>query len=114
MTQLLLGGFLIDNYSNAWLIHAINDTLIVIHYVVPSSDRNIIEAACSGASQAIFLVANVAVSIITFVSILHFINATLAWFGHRVGLIQPEYQDLTLEVRILHDDSYLNIRAVNQ
>ncbi|XP_076461138.1 putative transporter HI_0519 [Babylonia areolata] len=49
-------------------------------------ERNLIEAASSGASNAIMLVANVVVNVIAFLSILKFVNATLTWFGDRVGI----------------------------
>ncbi|KAL3831773.1 hypothetical protein ACJMK2_023480 [Sinanodonta woodiana] len=52
--------------------------------------RNIIEAASNGASMSIKLVANIAVNLIAFIAILGFVNATLAWMGHRVGLFNPE------------------------
>ncbi|XP_060066328.1 solute carrier family 28 member 3-like [Ylistrum balloti] len=60
-------------------------------------ERNIIEAASSGASQSIKLVANVAVNLIAFVSLLEFVNATLKWFGNRVGMEPPE-DELTFEL----------------
>lgn len=59
-------------------------------------ERNIVEAASSGASQSIKLVANVAVNLIAFVSLLEFVNATLRWLGHRVGMEEPG-DELTFE-----------------
>nr|KAG5693766.1 hypothetical protein BaRGS_032450 [Batillaria attramentaria] len=56
-------------------------------------ERNLIEAASSGASNAIALVANVAVNVMAFLSILKFVNATLTWFGDRVGV-----EDLTFQL----------------
>lgn len=50
------------------------------------STRNVIEAISVGASTAIKLVANIAVNLIAFLSILEFINATLVWCGDRVGV----------------------------
>ncbi|KAL8570397.1 hypothetical protein ACOMHN_035815 [Nucella lapillus] len=50
------------------------------------AERNMIEAASAGASNAIMLVANVVVNVIAFLSILKFINATLTWFGDRAGV----------------------------
>ncbi|XP_070210439.1 sodium/nucleoside cotransporter 1-like [Littorina saxatilis] len=47
------------------------------------AERNLIEAASSGASSAIAVVASVAVNVMAFLSILKFINATLTWFGDR-------------------------------
>ena len=59
-----------------------------------------IEAASSGASAAIPLVANIIANLIAFLALLEFVNATLTWFGHRVGIREPEYQDITLEVNL--------------
>ncbi|KAH9523620.1 hypothetical protein Btru_040466 [Bulinus truncatus] len=50
------------------------------------TERNLIEAASNGASVSVKLVANIAVNLIAFVALLHFINATLTWFGDRVGV----------------------------
>ena len=60
-----------------------------------SKERNIIEAASAGASASVKLVANIAANLIAFMAILAFINATLSWFGTRVGITDPE---LTFEV----------------
>ena len=57
-----------------------------------------IEAASAGASQSVKLVANIAANLIAFISLLAFINATLRWFGARVGLEPPNYPELTFEV----------------
>ena len=56
------------------------------------TEGNIIEAAASGAANAIALVANIAVNLIAFIAILYFINATLTWFGQRVGIEELTYQ----------------------
>ncbi|KAH9523621.1 hypothetical protein Btru_040467 [Bulinus truncatus] len=50
------------------------------------TERNLIEAASNGASVSVKLVANIAVNLIAFVALLQFINATLTWFGDRVGV----------------------------
>jgi pyrimidine nucleoside transport protein len=63
-----------------------------------SPERNIMEAASSGASQSVKLVANIAVNLIAFLSILEFLNKTLMWIGMRVSLEPPEYPYLTFEV----------------
>ncbi|XP_021376258.1 solute carrier family 28 member 3-like [Mizuhopecten yessoensis] len=60
-------------------------------------ERNVIEAASNGASQSIKLIANIAVNMIAFIAMLEFVNATLAWFGARVGLEPPEYERLTFQ-----------------
>ena len=57
------------------------------------SHVNFIEAAAGGASNAISLVACIAANLIAFIAILSFVNATLMWFGHRVGV-----ENLTYEV----------------
>jgi hypothetical protein len=41
------------------------------------------------------LVANIAVNLIAFVALLDFVNATLVWFGDRVGMDDPK---LTFQV----------------
>lgn len=51
---------------------------------------NIIEAASNGASVSIRLVANIAVNLIAFLSILQFLDRTLIWAGHRVKMYDPE------------------------
>ena len=54
-----------------------------------STEVNFVAAAANGASQSIALVANVAVNLIAFVSLLAFVDGALTWFGHRVGLCDP-------------------------
>ena len=58
-------------------------------------EKNFIEAASNGASLAISLVANIAANLIAFIALLHFVDSTLTWFGHRAGLYEPE---LTFQV----------------
>jgi len=53
---------------------------------------NFIDAAASGAANAISLVANICANLIAFVAILHFTNATLTWFGQRVGVEKLTYE----------------------
>lgn len=48
-------------------------------------ERNIMEAVSVGAMGAVKLVANVVVNLVAFVAILSFIDATLSYFGSRVG-----------------------------
>ncbi|KAG9328606.1 hypothetical protein JZ751_012785, partial [Albula glossodonta] len=43
--------------------------------------RNLLEAACHGASASIVLVANIAVNLIAFLALLSFLNAALSWLG---------------------------------
>lgn len=72
--------------------------LTKVSYNTYSNERNIIEAASQGATNSIKLVANVAVNIIAFISFLGFVNATLRWFGERVGMRPPDYEYLTFQV----------------
>ena len=62
---------------------------------------NVIEAASAGASAAIPLVANIVVNIIAFMALVEFINTTLTWMGHRVGLWPPEYPELSFWVSLI-------------
>ncbi|XP_045168651.2 solute carrier family 28 member 3-like [Mercenaria mercenaria] len=49
-------------------------------------EHNIIEAASNGASSSIKVVGAIAVNVLAFLSLLAFLNATLTWFGERVGI----------------------------
>ncbi|XP_028734570.1 sodium/nucleoside cotransporter 2 [Peromyscus leucopus] len=49
-------------------------------------ERNILEAASNGATDAIALVANVAANLIAFLAVLAFVNATLSWLGEMVDI----------------------------
>lgn len=49
-------------------------------------ERNILEAASNGATDAISLVANVAANLIAFLAVLAFINSTLSWLGEMVDI----------------------------
>uniref|UniRef100_A0A671XRD1 Solute carrier family 28 member 1 n=1 Tax=Sparus aurata TaxID=8175 RepID=A0A671XRD1_SPAAU len=62
--------------------------------VACGDEQNILEAASSGASASIGLVANIAANLIAFLAILGFINAALSWFGSMVG-----YPEVTFQVR---------------
>uniref|UniRef100_A0AAY5K402 Sodium/nucleoside cotransporter n=1 Tax=Esox lucius TaxID=8010 RepID=A0AAY5K402_ESOLU len=62
--------------------------------VACGDEKNILEAASSGASASISLVANIAANLIAFLAILAFINASLGWLGGLVG-----YPSITFEVR---------------
>nr|XP_020487067.1 sodium/nucleoside cotransporter 2-like [Labrus bergylta] len=56
-------------------------------------EQNILEAASSGASASIGLVANIAANLIAFLAILAFINEAFSWFGSMVG-----YPELTFQL----------------
>lgn len=50
-----------------------------------SDDSNILDAAANGASQAVFLVGNIAGSLIAFLAFVAFLNGVLSWAGGLVG-----------------------------
>merc|ERR1711971_565277 len=50
-----------------------------------SEDANILDAASNGASQAVFLVGNIAGSLIAFLAFVAFLNGVLSWCGGLVG-----------------------------
>lgn len=52
------------------------------------------EAASVGAMGAIKLIANVIVNLVAFIALLSFLDATLSYFGSRVG-----YPELSFDVR---------------
>lgn len=56
-------------------------------------EQNILEAASSGASTSIGLIANIAANLIAFLAILAFINEALSWLGGMVG-----YPDITFQL----------------
>lgn len=62
--------------------------------LLPRDEGNILEAASSGASASIGLVANIAANLIAFLAILDFINKALSWLGGMVG-----YPLITFQVR---------------
>ncbi|KAM9644882.1 sodium/nucleoside cotransporter 2 [Trichechus inunguis] len=55
-------------------------------------ERNILEAASNGATDAIGLVTNVAANLIAFLAVLTFINAALAWLGELVEIQGLSFQ----------------------
>uniref|UniRef100_A0AAQ4PMD1 Sodium/nucleoside cotransporter n=1 Tax=Gasterosteus aculeatus aculeatus TaxID=481459 RepID=A0AAQ4PMD1_GASAC len=60
--------------------------------VAAGDEQNILEAASSGASASIGLVANIAANLIAFLAILEFINASFSWFGGMVGYPSITFQ----------------------
>ncbi|XP_078112349.1 sodium/nucleoside cotransporter 1, partial [Sander vitreus] len=60
--------------------------------VACGDEKNILEAASSGASTSIGLVANIAANLIAFLAILGFINAALSWLGSMVGYPTVTFQ----------------------
>ena len=51
-----------------------------------SEDSNVLDAAANGASQSVFLVGNIAGSLIAFLAFVAFLNGVLGWCGGLVGL----------------------------
>ncbi|AWP08467.1 putative sodium/nucleoside cotransporter 1 [Scophthalmus maximus] len=60
--------------------------------VACGDEQNILEAASSGASASIGLVANIAANLIAFLAILAFINEALGWLGGMVGYPSITFQ----------------------
>ncbi|XP_040894155.1 sodium/nucleoside cotransporter 1 isoform X2 [Toxotes jaculatrix] len=60
--------------------------------VACGDEQNILEAASSGASASIGLVANIAANLIAFLAILGFINQALSWLGGMVGYPSVTFQ----------------------
>ncbi|XP_052808155.1 solute carrier family 28 member 3-like [Mya arenaria] len=65
---------------------------------IPKLGTGIIDAASIGAVGSISIVAHILVSVIAFFALLAFVNATLEWFGDRVGLSPPDYPALSFEL----------------
>ena len=84
---------------SSYIIYFLTFVCCVLHFLSFASreEKNFIEAASNGASLAISLVANIAANLIAFIALLHFVDSTLTWFGHRAGLYEPE---LTFQVRL--------------
>jgi pyrimidine nucleoside transport protein len=61
-------------------------------FTVNREEANLVDAAASGASNAVMLVSNIAANLIAFIAILEFINVTLTWFGQRVGIEELTFQ----------------------
>ncbi|XP_036910428.1 sodium/nucleoside cotransporter 2 isoform X2 [Sturnira hondurensis] len=55
-------------------------------------EKNILEAASNGATDAISLAVNVAANLIAFLAVLAFINATLSWLGELVDIQGLSFQ----------------------
>ena len=53
--------------------------------LVVGEDANVLDAAANGASQSVFLVGNIAGSLIAFLAFVAFLNGLLGWFGGLVG-----------------------------
>uniref|UniRef100_A0A8C6L063 Sodium/nucleoside cotransporter n=1 Tax=Nothobranchius furzeri TaxID=105023 RepID=A0A8C6L063_NOTFU len=60
--------------------------------VACGDEQNILEAASSGASASIGLVANIAANLIAFLAILAFINQAFSWLGGMVGYPEITFQ----------------------
>ncbi|XP_046571992.1 sodium/nucleoside cotransporter 1-like [Haliotis rubra] len=67
-------------------------------YKVKNRATNTLEAASNGAIEAVKIVANIIAHLIAFVSLLMFMNAAFTFLGYRVGLIPPDYPELTFQL----------------
>nr|XP_020865061.1 sodium/nucleoside cotransporter 2 isoform X2 [Phascolarctos cinereus] len=60
---------------------------------LPRGDqKNILEAASSGAADSVGLIANIAANLIAFLAVLAFINAILSWLGEMVNIEGLSFQ----------------------
>ncbi|XP_070763102.1 sodium/nucleoside cotransporter 1 [Enoplosus armatus] len=83
--------------------------------VACGDERNILEAASSGASASIGLVANIAANLIAFLAILGFINEALSWLGGMVGYPSITFQlicsyvfmPVAFMMGVPYDDSFI-------
>ena len=80
-------------------------------FLFSRQERNIIEAAAFGASQAIKLVANVAVNLVAFIALVEFLNQTLIWLGNRAGMEKPG-DELTFQVKFCECGPYLSFGLI--
>uniref|UniRef100_A0A8C4F9I7 Sodium/nucleoside cotransporter n=1 Tax=Dicentrarchus labrax TaxID=13489 RepID=A0A8C4F9I7_DICLA len=78
-------------------------------------EQNILEAASSGASASIGLVANIAANLIAFLAILEFINSALRWLGSMVGyplltfqlICSYVFMPVAFMMGVPYDDSFI-------
>ena len=61
-----------------------------------SKDRNLLDAASSGACGCVRIVGYIVSNMLAFTSGLQFLNMTLTWFGSRVGV-----GELTVQVSLV-------------
>ncbi|XP_078000195.1 solute carrier family 28 member 3-like [Glandiceps talaboti] len=64
----------------------------VLKKIQKPPEKNFLEAAANGASQAVPLVANVAANLIAFIALLELFNAFLGWIGVMVGVPQLSFE----------------------
>ncbi|XP_078685520.1 sodium/nucleoside cotransporter 1-like [Branchiostoma floridae x Branchiostoma belcheri] len=57
-------------------------------------DRNLLEAASAGASMGVSIVANIVGNLISFISLLAFINTVLTWLGRMVNIKDLTFQTI--------------------
>ena len=52
---------------------------------VAGEDSNVLDAAVNGATQSVFLIGNIAASLVAFLAFIAFLNGVLGWLGALVG-----------------------------
>ena len=62
-----------------------NVPCIKSYVLVSGEDSNVLDAAVNGASQSVFLVGNIAASLIAFLAFIAFLNGVLGWLGSLVS-----------------------------
>nr|KAG5697778.1 hypothetical protein BaRGS_026735 [Batillaria attramentaria] len=65
---------------------------------IPRQGKGVVDAASLGAVAAVAVVGHILVTVIAFISLLAFVNATLEWFGARIGLVPPDYPPLSFQL----------------
>lgn len=91
--------------SILFFFSTLNYGRIFLTKYIPSSfsrdEQNILEAASSGASASIGLVANIAANLIAFLAILAFINQALSWLGGMVGYPEITFQVMSEKKKVM-------------
>ena len=52
---------------------------------VAGEDSNVLDAAVNGATQSVFLIGNIAASLVAFLAFIAFLNGVLGWLGALLG-----------------------------
>jgi pyrimidine nucleoside transport protein len=54
-------------------------------FILIRTEANALDAAAQGASNAVFLVANIIANLITFLAFIAFLNGVISWFANLLG-----------------------------
>ena len=72
---------------NIYLVFPTISNKKMIGHWLPFSgdDANMLDAAVNGATQSVFLIGNIAASLVAFLAFIAFLNGILGWFGGLLG-----------------------------